>query len=352
MNLETPLYDRYQALLAAEPKTRQRDAADKLGVSEAEIVSVLPHAKRLRLDDIAGLLGRFESLGRVMALSRNAWAVHEKKGRYHKLQLSGKMGLALDPDGIDLRFFFTHWAYAFALESEQGEGKRRRAIEIYDTHGEAIQKVVMQEADHDDAWQALVAGFATEATPLADPPAADPLTPEDATEPFDAAGYEAAWLALRDVHHFHALTRRFGLSRRDAFARAPAGFTRQVSANAAEILLRAAAGTGLPIMVFVGNRGIVQIHTGPVTKIERMGPWINVLDADFNLHLFDAEVAEAWYVRRPISDGVVTAVELFDGKGGTIATFFGKRHEGQPEDPQWAALAESLPDAGGVADVA
>ena len=46
-----------------------------------------------------------------------------------------------------------------------------------------------------------------------------------------------------------------------------------------------AAAGGLPIMCFVGNRGCIQIHSGPITNIKPMGPWINVLDETFHLHL-------------------------------------------------------------------
>jgi hypothetical protein len=41
----------------------------------------------------------------------------------------------------------------------------------------------------------------------------------------------------------------------------------------------------MPVMIFVGNMGCIQIHGGPVEKIVPMGPWINVMDPRFNLHL-------------------------------------------------------------------
>ena len=50
-------------------------------------------------------------------------------------------------------------------------------------------------------------------------------------------------------------------------------------------MLEGAAAAELPVMIFVGNPGCVQIHSGPVRRIEVMGPWLNVLDPRFNLHL-------------------------------------------------------------------
>src|SRR5262245_47905157 len=88
-------------------------------------------------------------------------------------------------------------------------------------------------------------------------------------------------------------------------------------------------------MVFVGNRGCLQIHTGEVHKIVPLGPWINVMDPGFNLHLRTDAVTEAWIVRKPTDDGIVTSLELFDANGETIALLFGARKPGIPEQDAW-----------------
>ena len=95
-------------------------------------------------------------------------------------------------------------------------------------------------------------------------------------------------------------------------------------------------------MCFVGNRGCIQIHSGPVETVKAVGPWINVLDPGFNLHLREDLVAEAWTVRKPTRNGPITSVELYDSDGGLIAQFFGVRQPGQPENPAWQALVEAL----------
>ena len=107
----------------------------------------------------------------------------------------------------------------------------------------------------------------------------------------------------------------------------------------------AAAIEDLPIMVFVANRGMVQIHGGPVSNIQAMGPWINVLDPSFHLHLRQDHIAEAWAVRKPTADGTVTSVEAFNAKGEMIIQFFGKRQEGSGEREAWRSLVENLPRA-------
>ena len=110
----------------------------------------------------------------------------------------------------------------------------------------------------------------------------------------------------------------------------------------ARAAFEAAAADGTPIMVFVGSHGCIQIHTGPVSNIRAMGPWINVMDPTFNLHLRNDHVADAWVVRKPTSDGVVTSLEVFDAKNGNFAQFFGERKPGRPELPAWRELMLSL----------
>jgi putative hemin transport protein len=87
---------------------------------------------------------------------------------------------------------------------------------------------------------------------------------------------------------------------------------------------------------------MIQIHTGTVTNLKPMGPWFNVLDESFNLHLREDMIASAWIVWKPTEDGTVTSLELFDAAGETIATLFGKRKPGQPEDEAWRAIVADL----------
>jgi putative hemin transport protein len=95
-------------------------------------------------------------------------------------------------------------------------------------------------------------------------------------------------------------------------------------------------------MVFVGNPGMLQIHSGPIQGVMSVGSWINVMDPRFNLHLRSDSVAQAWLVRKPTVDGIVTSVELFNDDGEAIAMFFGERKPGKPELSTWRALADDL----------
>ena len=94
---------------------------------------------------------------------------------------------------------------------------------------------------------------------------------------------------MQDTHEFFGLLRQFGAERQQSFRLVEGQFTQRLQTQAVPWLLERSARDGLPIMVFVGSGGCIQIHTGPVHTIRPMDTaearWINVLDKGFNLHL-------------------------------------------------------------------
>ena len=116
-----------------------------------------------------------------------------------------------------------------------------------------------------------------------------------------------------------------------------------VPADAVAAMMRLSAKDEIPIMCFVGNRGCIQIHSGPISQIKPMGPWLNVMDETFHLHLRLDHIREVWAVRKPASEGHVTSLEAYDAAGQLIIQFFGKRKEGAHERDDSRGLVETLP---------
>jgi putative hemin transport protein len=331
----------WEALKAQQP-IRQRDAADLLGVSEAELVASRVGDGVVRLgDDLRRVLVRVPEVGRVMALTRNASCVHEKTGVYEHLGVDSMVGIALGED-IDLRLFFTHWKHGFAV-AEPGANGAMKSLQFFDGTGEAVHKIFLKDGADHDAYERLVDELATpDQSPLIELSRQTSAGREQPDELVDAASFREAWASLKDTHEFFWLLKRFGVTRTQAMRFAGYDFAYPVPLDSARRLLEDVAARALPIMVFVGNRGCIQIHTGPVQHVKVIGPWVNVLDPGFNLHLREDHVASAWVVRKPTSDGVVTSLELFDANGETIAMLFGKRKPGLPEIPEWRATIERL----------
>ena len=57
-----------------------------------------------------------------------------------------------------------------------------------------------------------------------------------------------------------------------------------------------------------------------------------------NLHVREAAITQAWVVRKPSADGMITALECYDAKGEQLVQLFGKRKPGIPELEHWRAI--------------
>jgi len=329
---------------ADNPKARERDLATQLGISEAELVAAHCGDEVVRVEPrVNDLLTGLEAVGEVMALTRNESAVHEKIGVYDKVVTGNNNAMVLG-EHIDLRIFPKVWAHGFAVERRDGD-EIRRSLQFFDAAGEAVHKVHLKPASNLYAYQKLVASLeSTNQEPVV-AISATGLDVEtgapDATA--DALDLRDRWSRLTDVHQFFGMLKTLKLSRRQAVRMVGQDYAWLLDRDAVAAMFHHAAGEAMPIMCFVGNRGCIQIHSGPVKSIKPMGPWINVLDETFHLHLRTDHIDEVWAVRKPTKDGHVTSLEVYDAKGEMIIQFFGKRHEGEIERADWRSLAENLP---------
>lgn len=339
------LYLAWQVLRSEQPRLRTRDAAERLAVSEAELVASRIGVDTLRLQpDWAQLLPALGELGYVMALTRNEHCVHERKGYYREVTVmaNGQMGLVVSAD-IDLRLFLAGWASVFAIEEQTGKGVQR-SIQVFDRQGVAVHKVFLTEDSQLDAWAPLLERMRMveqsadlELRPL---PQSESVQPDALV---DVNSLRVGWSTLKDTHHFFALLKKHGTTRTQALRLAGREWAEPLSVSELPTLLEQAGAREVPIMVFVGNRHCIQIHTGPVSNLRWMDTWFNVLDAEFNLHLQTKGVTELWRVRKPSTDGVITSWEAFDAEGELVVQLFGARKPGIPERDDWRDLAESAP---------
>jgi putative hemin transport protein len=341
--IRAELAARWAALREVKPQLRNRDAAAELGVSEAELIASRDDAGTFRLrPDWLALFEALPGLGRVMALTRNENAVHERHGAYEPASFNGMVGLVLGPD-IDLRIFLKAWKFGFAVEEPSRRGLMR-SLQIFDRSGIAVHKIYAGDGTDMAAWRDLTTRLrAEDQAVILDIAAPMPRAVPRDIAAIDAASLLTGWENLQDTHEFIGLLNKNDAQPTQAFRLAEGRFTRRLGNGGVRQLLNSAAQEKLPIMVFVGNPGMIQIHTGPVARVEVMGEWLNILDPDFNLHLREDRIGEVWHVEKPTSDGIVTSVEVFDAGGERIVTFFGKRKPGEPELEAWRGLAATLP---------
>ncbi len=330
-NTLTTLKQQWEQLKSEEPKLRIRDAATKLGVSEAELVNTDAGASNTLLKpEFQEILKEINTLGYVMALTRNDHCVHERKGVYTKVTFNGPVGLIVTPD-IDLRLFMHHWHFGFAVNENE-----RHSLQFFGADGTAVHKIYLTDKSDVNAYHHLVAKYKADdqQQELAIKPSSS-ATHEKPDHEIDIKAFQDAWLNLKDTHEFFGMLKKFELTRTQALRLAPEGYAQQISVQALKDTLTKASETLLPVMVFVGSVGCIQIHTGEIKKLVQTGPWFNVLDPEFNMHLREDGITSVWLVKKPTTDGAVHSLEVFDKNGEIIVQFFGKRKPGVPEDEAW-----------------
>lgn len=337
------LKQRWDELKENEPRLRAKEIAERLGVSEAELIASAcdgVHVIRLN-EDWEGLFQSLESLGRLMALTRNNAAVHEKMGVYRNVSFKGHAGLVLDEE-IDLRVFHKRWGFGFALPVENARGTLH-SFQFFDKQGDAVHKIYLKDEKKLEIYHQIAERFRADVQ-MPGISIAEEIEKEENVTPgeVEAEAFLTAWSELKDTHDFYPMLRKFKVGRTDALEIAQERFAWRVSAGTVRQMLDLAAEREVPIMVFVGNSGMIQIHSGPVKKIRVMDNWVNVLDPDFNLHLRQDLIRQCWIVEKPTEDGVVTSLELFDREGGQIATFFGARKPGKPELQGWREIIQDV----------
>ena len=327
--------------ILAEDGGRPFDLAERLGVPEAALVAARVGHGATRIDALPGrLIPQVQALGEVMALTRNRSCVIEKVGTYNDFHDGEHAAMTVDPE-IDLRIFPDQWVHGFAVEKRDGETVRR-SLQFFDASGEAVHKIHLRPASNLEAYEKLLGLLACEdqsQTIAVTPKAVIEREPSDAS-PDDL---RTRWGAMTDVHQFVGILRNLNLSRHDAVSMVGDDFARQLDLSALQAMFAHVVEQEVPIMCFVGNHGCIQIHSGPVQNIKPMGPWINVMDETFHLHLRQDHISELWAVRKPNKDGHVTSIEAYDSEGRMIIQFFGKRTEGQDERDDWRMIAENLP---------
>lgn len=325
-------------------RPRARDIAAELGASEAQLVASACGAegplRATRLEgDWADLLRRLPALGTFKTITRNEHAVIEVEGPYDQVSFEGKVGLSLGK--LDMRIFLFDWASGFVLD-EDIEAGVRRSLQFFDSTGTAIHKLYVIDGTDAAGLETLIGEFRS-ANQSPEQPVRGPR-PAQAKKPdaeIDVAGLKAAWANLQDTHDFFDMLKRFQVDRLQAMHLVGEPFVFPVEVDSLKRVLETSAETQIPFMTFIGNPGMLQIHTGPVQRVVEIPGWINVLDPTFNLHVKSDAIAQAFVVRKPSREGTVTALELYAADGMLIGQLFGKRKPGIPESPQWREMLEA-----------
>ena len=340
----SPTVAEIRAALLENPKLREKDLSQKIGISEAQLIAAQVGLKAIRIDAHPDrLIPAVCTFGEVMALTRTGDCVHEKIGTYDNYH-PGKHAAMTLTEHIDLRIFPAQWVYAFAVIKEKDTGTQR-SLQVFDAAGDAVHKIFLRAQSDIAAFERAVATLRmdNDAQTLEVSQRKAPEPPK--SDPAKAENLRAQWDQMTDTHQFLKLCSKLKMNRLGAYRIVGAPHARELDPSAANEMLYKVRDSGLEVMLFVGNKGCIQIHTGSLKNLREMGPWQNVMDPDFNLHLRLDTVAEVWAVTKPTQRGPAVSLEAFDAQGALIFQVFGVGKEGRNTRATWGALVGTLKPA-------
>ena len=345
--------------LRVEKRLRHQEIAAFLGVTEAELIDA--HVGVSKLDVVRSspnlakairlkkswpeIVKLAEGLGKVMALTRNQWAVHEKIGQYEHVSLQGDIGLVAGRD-IDLRLFYRQWEFAYIFE-EGKDATLQKSIQFFDEFGRAVHKIFLLPESQHEHLELMIQRLADsnqEPGIFIHKKREPEISTTEKLNDVDHEAFKSDWVGLQGTHDFFNLLKKYGLNRLEALNLIGPDYAQLLDKSSVKFLLDSAGHLSIPLSIYVGNRGAVQIYVGLIKHVVDSTSWLNILDPTFNLHLKVAELPSVWLVRKPTKTGVVSSMEILDTAGEVIAMVFGERLLGQSESEDWRNLLESCKD--------
>ena len=137
---------------------------------------------------------------------------------------------------------------------------------------------------------------------------------------------------MTDTHQFHGLLRKLKIGRRQALQSIGEDFAWKLEPRSrGRDDARSRRGRTADHVLRRQSRHASRSIPARSPTSQPMGPWLNIMDPTFHLHLRTDHIAEIWAVRKPTADGHVTSLEALDAKGEMVIQFFGKRKEGFAE---------------------
>ncbi len=148
---------------------------------------------------------------------------------------------------------------------------------------------------------------------------------------------------MTDTHQFQKIMSKLKMNRLGAYRVVGAPYVRPLAAGTVEHAFERISETGMGVMIFAGNRGCIQIHGGECKNIKVMGPWFNVLDPRFDMHLRTDHIAEIYAVRKFAHGGEALSLEAFDAEGRIILQVFPYRRASEENAVIWKEILDALP---------
>ena len=276
------LKSKWNSFRSENENIRIRDAASKMGVSEAEILSteIGDSVSYLSISDFSLFLKDILSADKLMILIRNEIVVHENIIESNNVKLTESQ--IVDMNGlIILDFNSSYFKYAFFQNKLHGR-RQLRSFQIFNIEGDAVLKIYLKSKDIDI---------------------------------FDniALKYESKYnYELQSKGNINQLIHKeqsidFYFDKNNSIPEIA-----EVSNQSLRVLLNEASNMKLPIQIHGFGLGSIQYHRDIIKNIVDYGPWVNVIDKKFNLHALESDIFQSTLNIYTINNQKYFVIDFFD----------------------------------------
>ena len=280
------LKSKWKTFQKDNPKVRIRDAAYQMKVSEAELLSteINETVSFLLIEDMTAFIKDILKVDKIMLLIRSDYVVHEKTIKTKNIRLEDNQIIDLDKNGCKiLDFNIDAFEYVF-FQKKMHSNRELKSFQFFDKVGRAILKIYLKGKD---------------------------LGLFDEIELKYKKIYNYEMQSDLDINNSNLLDSKIKINLPYDTSNSKAT-CRNISVKSLRLILENASEMKIPIQIHALGLGTIQYHIDTVRNIVDYGPWINVIDQKFNLHVLGNGLTKASLVQYQFKDCQQYLINFFD----------------------------------------
>ena len=268
------------------PKVRIRDAAYQMKVSEAELLSteINETVSFLLIEDMTAFIKDVLKVDKIMLLIRSDYVVHEKTIKTKNIRLEDNQIIDLDKNDCSiLDFNIDAFEYVF-FQKKMHSNRELKSFQFFDKAGMAILKIYLKGKD---------LGFF------------------DEIDLKYKKTYNYEMQSDLDINNSNLLDSKIKINLPYDTSNSKTS-CRDISVKSLRLILENASDMKTPIQIHALGLGTIQYHRNTVRNIVDYGPWVNVIDQKFNLHVLENGLTRASLIQYQFKDCQQYLINFFD----------------------------------------
>ena len=275
-------------------KVRIKDAAEILSTNEAALLSTEIGEKIyfLKISNFEDFFIQLSNIDKLMFLIRSQYVVHETTIIPSQIKyLNNKLILNNAPDYTLIDYDIKSFKYVF-YEQKKHSGRTLKSFQFFNKFGTAVLKIYLR-GKKDLEFNQIAESFYTDY--------AYELQKEISSKP-----------AIRQFSEFYYS--EYGIDN---------NFIKKTDyeKNFLRKLLELLTDNKIPTRIHAFGENIFQQYSGKIKKLIDFGPWINIMDKNFNLHVLEEKIIRSTVSHLISNENELLTISFVDNNNYKVLEF-------------------------------